>query len=96
MSKATKFRKLIIGATNVKTRMQKYCGKVCDGGYTVAPLHVSSDGQRRHWWWFNFRSSKEHDEGLLSKALHGTMGLSSGFFDERRLLKGGDGGYGGG
>ena len=42
LSKVIKLRKVVIGAMNLKTRIQKYCGKAHDNGYTVALVHAST------------------------------------------------------
>ena len=37
-TKTTKFRKLVIGATELETRMQRHCVETCDNGYVLIPL----------------------------------------------------------
>ena len=48
--KAIKFWKLITWIMNLKTRMQKYRGKIHDGGYATTPLYASSNDQKWRWW----------------------------------------------
>ena len=45
-SKATKLRKLVTGATNVETHIQKYHYKARNSSYVIIPLHVDSNGWR--------------------------------------------------
>ena len=41
----TKLRKLVMGALDFETRMQKYCGEACDGNYAVMYLYETTDDQ---------------------------------------------------
>ena len=40
-----KFEKLVTGATDLETRMQKYRGEAHDGSYTMMYLHVTIGGR---------------------------------------------------
>ena len=54
-----KFQKLVTGATDLETRMQRYYSEARDGGYTVVPLHVPSGGRRQLWWWLKLSANEE-------------------------------------
>ena len=46
MSKVIKFQKLVTGAMELNTHMQRHCNKAHDRNYVFIPFHVTSGGRR--------------------------------------------------
>ena len=83
--KAIKFRKLVRGATDLETRMQKHCGEARGGDYIVVHSHILANDQRRQWWRENFWPRGKAITNSQQRAVCGQMGLFGHFFDEVKL-----------
>ena len=54
-SKATKFRKLITWATDIKIQIRKNRYKAHNSDFDILPLYVLDSGWQRWWWWLKSR-----------------------------------------
>ena len=67
--KMTKLQKLVIGVTNVETRMRRHRSKARDKGYMLIPFHVPSDGRRRWLRWLKVSAKQVGEPRLVAKLL---------------------------
>ena len=69
----TKLQKLVTGATELETHIQRYCVEARGGDYAVTSLHAPFDDKRCRW--FPFRQAKNSrrafDHGLSGGAQAG-------------------------
>ena len=57
-----KLRKLIMGATSLKSHMQRYRGEAYDCGCPLAAFHTSANNWKWWWWRLNSRLPMEKKE----------------------------------
>ena len=71
---------------DLETRMRKYHGETCDGGYAVTPFHTTIDGQNGGGGWRNSWPPRQASKACSQGPFSVKMWLSSSCFEALKYV----------